>query len=101
MKNKPNNMHIKARQFVMERIKNWETIENRKFYLEPKIIDELVYYIYETWRMSEGQKSMDLNYLDWKVNPEEKYIMYNYEDKRSKQEKELIEKVFKIDNKEK
>lgn len=72
MKNKPNNMHIQARQFVMERIKNWETIENRKFYLEPKIINELVYYIYETWRMSEGQKSMDLNYIDWIINPEKK-----------------------------
>lgn len=45
-----NELLILSKQFVMKRIESFEVEEQRKYYLEPKIIDEWAYYVYCTWR---------------------------------------------------
>ena len=58
----------KARQFLMQRIKDIEIIENRKLNVEPILLDELEYYIVRTWLMDKEQLTFDLFYLKMRVD---------------------------------
>ena len=57
------NIGITAKSFVMERINLWEIEYQRKFYLEPLIIDELVFYILESWKDKKNRKR-DIDWLN-------------------------------------
>ena len=56
----------KERKFVMERINLWEIEYQRKFYLEPLIIDQLVFYILESWKDKKNRKR-DIDWLNLKI----------------------------------
>jgi hypothetical protein len=52
-----------AKQFVMKRIEGFEIEEQRKYYLEPKLVDEWSYYVYCTWKDNTVVRGWDLDYL--------------------------------------
>ena len=56
-------LRILAKQFVMKRIEGFEIEEQRKYFLEPKLVDEWAYYVYCTWRDNTMIRSWDLDYL--------------------------------------
>ena len=58
-----NELLLLARQFVMKRIEGFEVEEQRKYYLEPKLVSEWTYYVYATWRANTMIRSWDLDYL--------------------------------------
>ena len=60
------NIGITAKSFVMERINLWEIEYQRKFYLEPLIIDELVFYILES-RKDKKNRKRDIDWLNLKI----------------------------------
>ena len=57
-------LRILAKQFVMKRIEGFEIEEQRKYYLEPKLVSEWTYYVYATWRANTMIRGWDLRYLD-------------------------------------
>ena len=57
-------LQLLAKQFVMKRIEGFEIEEQRKYYLEPKLVDEWSYYVYCTWRKNTLIRGWDLRYLD-------------------------------------
>ena len=59
-----NELLILSKQFVMKRIESFEVEEQRKYYLEPKIIDEWAYYVYCTWRKNTLIRQWDIKYLE-------------------------------------
>jgi len=56
-------LQLLSKQFVMKRIQGFEIEEQRKYYLEPKLIDEWSYYVYCTWRENTMIRGWDLTYL--------------------------------------
>ena len=58
-----NELLLLARQFVMKRIEGFEIEEQRKYYLEPKLVSEWTYYVYATWRANTMIRGWDLDYL--------------------------------------
>ena len=58
-----NELLLLARQFVMKRIEGFEIEEQRKYYLEPKLVSEWTYYVYSTWRANTMIRGWDLDYL--------------------------------------
>ena len=61
---KKEELQLLAKQFVMKRIESFEIEEQRKYYLEPKIVDEWSYYVYCAWRNDTLIRRWDLTYLD-------------------------------------
>ena len=57
-------LQLLAKQFVMKRIEGFEIEEQRKYYLEPKLVEEWSYYVYCTWRENTMIRGWDLRYLD-------------------------------------
>ena len=58
-----------AKQFVMKRIESFEIEEQRKYYLEPKLVDEWSYYVYRSRTNDTTLRGWDLNYLyDERIN---------------------------------
>jgi len=62
----------KAQQFIMQRIKDIETIEGRKLNIELVLIEELEYYVVRSWLMDKGQMTFDLFYTKMRVDEENK-----------------------------
>ena len=60
---KSSDLHLLAKQFVMKRIENLEIQDGRKFYLEPKLIEEWQYYVFCTWQKNTLIRGWDLDYL--------------------------------------
>ena len=60
---KKNELLLLAKQFVMKRIEGFEVEEQRKYYLEPKLVNEWTYYVYATWRANTMIRGWDLDYL--------------------------------------
>ena len=60
---KKDELKLLAKQFVMKRIESFEVEEERKYYLEPRLVDEWSYYVYCTWRENTMIRGWDLKYL--------------------------------------
>ena len=56
-------LRILAKQFVMKRIEGFEIEEQRKYYLEPKLVEEWAYYVFCTWKDNTMKRGWDLYYL--------------------------------------
>ena len=58
-----------AMQFVLTRIQSFEIEEQRTYFVEPRILKELSYYIARTWEIDKKIKEIDTFYMRDRIQP--------------------------------